>query len=66
MPYLVVKNDTSVLARTEPSAPLSWLDINVSEATDHRYAIIFDTFRGAALCAPMHGAEVHQIGDWGS
>jgi hypothetical protein len=64
MPYIVVKNDESVLSRVSPDALLSWIDLGVSRATEYRYAVLFETCSGALKCAGMQGGSVHQIGDW--
>ena len=64
MPYIVVRNEQSVLSRVSPDALLSWLGGGVSKATDYRYAITFETFSGADKCARMQGGTAHRIGDW--
>lgn len=57
MPYIVVKHEESVLSRVSPNATLSWIDIGVSRCTEYRYAVTFETFRGADGCARMQGGK---------
>jgi hypothetical protein len=64
VPYIVVRNDEHVLCRPSPAGLPQWLTLAVSEATEHRYALTFDTFSGADKCAGMQGGNVHRIGDW--
>lgn len=62
--YAVIRNDESVLSQTRPGAPCTWLDYGVTLATDWRYAVLFDTRRGAEKSAFMNGATVHVVGDY--
>ena len=61
MPYIVVKNEQSVLSRVSPNALLSWIDAGVSRATEYRYAVLFETCSGALKCAGMQGGEVRRV-----
>lgn len=64
MPYIVVRDDEHVLCRPSPGGLPQWLTLALSEATEHRYALTFETHEGALKCAGMQGGTVHQIGEW--
>lgn len=53
--YIVVRNDEDVLSRPTPNGELVWLSLGVTRATEYRYAVTFETARGAGKCAYMYG-----------
>lgn len=62
--FAIIRNDESVLSQPEPNGPWGWLGYGVTLATDWRYAVLFDTRRGAEMSAYMNGATVHVVGDY--